>query len=47
MTFRIDRNVGDLGRSNSRIADVAFWSANVADEGGLPILIADNGPYEL
>jgi hypothetical protein len=41
MWFRIDRFLGDVGRPNDLIADVAIWSANVADDGRLLIVIAD------
>jgi hypothetical protein len=40
MWFRIDRFVGDIGRPNSLIAEVAIWPANVADEGRL-LIVAD------
>jgi hypothetical protein len=32
MGFRIDRNVGDVGRPNSRIPGVAIWPTQVPDD---------------
>jgi hypothetical protein len=43
MWFRIDRFVGDVGRPNDLISDVAIWSANVDDDGRHLIVVADDG----
>jgi hypothetical protein len=43
MWFTIDRFVGDVGRPNDLIADVAIWPVNVADDSRLLIVIADFG----
>jgi hypothetical protein len=45
MWFRIDRDVGDLGRPNSRIADMAICPTNDADDGRLLIIIGDVGRF--
>jgi hypothetical protein len=42
MWFRIDRFVGDVGRPNDLIADVAIWPANVAHVARLLIVGADS-----
>jgi hypothetical protein len=39
--FRIDREVGDLGKPNSLIVDVALCLLKIADDGRLLIVITD------
>jgi hypothetical protein len=43
MGYRIDRDVGDIVRPNSLIADVAIWLAKVADNDRLLIVVAGIG----